>query len=75
MPSLSSLPFVPRLDETAGETSRFFSGFLDAVAIGLIGTEGGSFERFGRGILDYSNRILPDTWTERCAMPGNDMVE
>ena len=50
MPSLSSLPFVPRLEETAGDTSRRVCGFRDAMAVGMIGIEGANFVRFGRGI-------------------------
>lgn len=48
IPSLSSLPFVPRLDETGGE--RLVCGFRDVVAKGMIGTEGANFVRFGRGM-------------------------
>lgn len=49
-PSLSSLPFVPRLDETAGDASGRACGFREAMAAGMIGTEGANFVRFGRGI-------------------------
>lgn len=53
MPSLSSLPFVPRLDETAGDTSGRVCGFRDAIAVGMIGIEGANLVRFGRGMRNY----------------------
>lgn len=57
-PSLSSLPFVPRLDETAGDPSGRVCGFRKAMAAGMIGTEGANFVRFGRGIATQSVRCL-----------------
>ena len=57
MPSLSSLSLVPRLDESAGDTSGIFCGFRDVMAIGIIGMEGGNFVRFGRGIMSLRSWV------------------
>lgn len=63
-PSLSSLPFVPRLDDTAGDASGRVCAFREAMAAGMIGTEGANFVRFGRGIATQSVRNLLRGW--RC---------